>query len=71
MGICFIGNKKFKNFIKNYIKNSPGKILDFEGNIIGYKVPYERSLDIDSESDRKMVKYLYKNLNKDLGKVCL
>ena len=35
MGICFIGNKKFKNFIKNYIKNSPGKILDFEGNIIG------------------------------------
>ena len=33
------------------------KIL-FEGNIIGYKVPYERSLDIDSESDRKMVKYL-------------
>tara|TARA_Y100000389_G_scaffold71007_2_gene67705 strand:+ start:1154 stop:2233 length:1080 start_codon:yes stop_codon:yes gene_type:complete len=35
MGICFIGNKKFKNFINKYIKNNPGKILDSNGNIIG------------------------------------
>ena len=55
-------------FTTDYIRHA--KSL-FEGNIIGYKVPYERSLDIDSESDRKMVKYLYKNLNKDLGKLCL
>lgn len=35
MGICFIGNKKFKNFISNYIDNKPGDILDTSNNIIG------------------------------------
>jgi len=35
MGICFIGNKKFKNFISKYIKNSPGKILDNNNELIG------------------------------------
>lgn len=35
MGICFIGNKKFKNFISNYIDNKQGNILDSSNNIIG------------------------------------
>ena len=35
MGICFIGNKKFKNFIKKYIKNIPGNILNEENEVIG------------------------------------
>ena len=55
-------------FRTNYIRQA--KSL-FEGRVIGYKVPYERSIDIDSESDKKMVEHLYKNLNRDLGKICL
>ncbi len=35
MGICFIGNKKFKKFISNYINNMPGDILDDNENILG------------------------------------
>ena len=35
MGICFIGNKKFKNFINKYIKNNPGEVLDSNGKVIG------------------------------------
>ena len=35
MGICFIGNKKFKNFISNYIKNSPGDIVNSNNELIG------------------------------------
>ena len=51
-------------FTSEYIKKSPSL---FAGNVLGYKVPYERSLDIDSDFDKKLVLYLYNNLNKDLG----
>ncbi len=36
-GICFIGKKKYKNFIKKYIKNKPGNIINIENKkIIGF-----------------------------------
>ncbi len=36
-GICFIGKKKYKNFIKKYIKNKPGNIINIKNKkIIGY-----------------------------------
>ncbi len=36
-GICFIGKRKYKNFIKKFIKNKPGKIIDIENKkILGY-----------------------------------
>lgn len=35
MGICFIGNKKFKKFISNYIKNIPGEIVNEKNIVIG------------------------------------
>jgi len=35
MGICFIGNKKFKNFISKYIKNIPGDVVNEFNEIIG------------------------------------
>ncbi|MGL4948459.1 MAG: tRNA 2-thiouridine(34) synthase MnmA [Mycoplasma sp.] len=38
-GICFIGERNFQDFLKNYIPNQPGKIIDIETNeIVGSHV---------------------------------
>jgi tRNA-specific 2-thiouridylase len=34
-GICFIGERNFRNFLSSYIKNAQGKFEDLEGNIVG------------------------------------
>ena len=33
-GICFIGERNFSNFLKNYLPNQPGKIVNIETNEI-------------------------------------
>jgi tRNA-specific 2-thiouridylase len=34
-GICFIGERRFNDFIEQYIPNKPGPILNLEGEMIG------------------------------------
>ena len=34
-GICFIGERNFKNFLKTFLPANPGKILDLQGNEVG------------------------------------
>lgn len=34
-GICFIGKRKFRDFIVRYLPNKPGSIVNTNGNIIG------------------------------------
>jgi tRNA-specific 2-thiouridylase len=34
-GICFIGERKFKTFLNQYVASKPGKIVDLEGNVVG------------------------------------
>ena len=34
-GICFIGERNFKNFLKNYLPSQPGKIVTTTGEVIG------------------------------------
>ncbi|KAJ3647703.1 hypothetical protein Zmor_019566 [Zophobas morio] len=34
MGICFIGNRKFQDFIKEYIEDKPGDFVDVDDNKI-------------------------------------
>ena len=34
-GICFIGERNFKNFLKGYLPAQPGDIVDLEGRVVG------------------------------------
>lgn len=52
-GICFIGERNFKNFLKNYLPAKPGLIKDLSGKIVGhhdglmyYTLGQRRGLDI-------------------------
>ncbi|MGE3610232.1 MAG: tRNA 2-thiouridine(34) synthase MnmA [Bacteriovoracaceae bacterium] len=34
-GICFIGERNFKNFLSNYIESQKGKFVDIQGKVLG------------------------------------
>lgn len=34
-GICFIGERNFKEFLKNYLPSQPGKMVTLDGKVIG------------------------------------
>jgi len=35
-GICFIGERKFKDFLQSYLGNKPGEIVDPSGKVVGH-----------------------------------
>lgn len=35
-GICFIGERKFKEFLSNYIPAKPGRIMSLSGEVVGF-----------------------------------
>ena len=69
-GICFIGERNFSNFLKNYLPNQSGNIVDIEtnkiiGNHIGlmhYTIGQRRGLDIGGNNEKLFV------VGKDLDK---
>ena len=69
-GICFIGERNFKNFLTNYLPNQPGAIVDIEANhVLGrhnglmyYTIGQRKGLDIGGNSDKMFV------VGKDLAK---
>ena len=71
-GICFIGERNFSNFLKNYLPNQPGDIVDIKtgkkvGNHIGlmhYTIGQRRGLDIVGTKNRMFV--VGKDLNKNI-----
>ena len=61
-GICFIGERNFKNFLKEYLPAKPGDILDLNGNIVGkhdglmyYTLGQRRGLNIGGTEKRLFV----------------
>ncbi len=57
-GICFIGERKFKNFLKDYLPAKRGKILDLDGKEVGrhdglmyYTLGQRRGLGIGGRAD--------------------
>lgn len=52
-GICFIGERRFKQFLKTYLPANKGEIVDLKGNVVGthdgimfYTLGQRRGLDI-------------------------
>ena len=62
-GICFIGERNFTNFLKNYLPNQPGKIIDIEskrvlGEHIGlmyYTIGQRKGLNLGGSHDKIFV----------------
>ena len=71
-GICFIGERHYQEFIKNYLKPNPGKIIDVAtGNVIGthtglmnYTIGQRRNVGINGHEERHYVcgKNVFENI---------
>ncbi len=76
-GICFIGERNFKEFLKNYLPNQKGKIVNIDtkevvGEHIGlmyYTIGQRRGLDIGGNDERLFV--VGKNLKDNILYVAL
>lgn len=76
-GICFIGERNFTNFLKNYLPNQPGKVIDIDTNkqvgehigLMHYTIGQRRGLDIGGNKERMFV--VGKDLNKNILYVAL
>ncbi len=59
-GICFIGERNFTNFLKNYLPNLPGKIINIETNqevgehigLMYYTIGQRRGLHLGGNDNR-------------------
>ncbi len=71
-GICFIGERNFKNFLQNYLPNLPGDIINIEtgqkiGRHIGlmyYTIGQRRGLDVGGTKEKLFV--VGKNLDQNI-----
>ena len=71
-GICFIGERNFKQFLENYLPNTPGNIINIDTNeVVGkhvglmyYTIGQRRGLDLGGNKERLFV--VGKDLNKNI-----
>ena len=76
-GICFIGVRNFANFLKNYLPNMPGNIVNIETNevmgqhigLMYYTIGQRRGLDVGGTEERMFV--VGKNLSKNILYICI
>ena len=76
-GICFIGERNFKNFLKNYLPNQPGDVVNIDtkeiiGKHVGlmnYTIGQRRGLNIGGTDDKMFV--VGKDLEKNILYICL
>lgn len=75
-GICFIGERNFKNFLKNYLPNQEGDIINIETNeklgkhigLMYYTIGQRKGLEVGGTKDKLFV--VGKDLNKNVLYVC-
>ena len=62
-GICFIGERNFKEFLKNYLPAKPGKVVDIDKNkVVGehqglmyYTIGQRKGLNIGGNTDKMFI----------------
>ena len=78
-GICFIGERNFKEFLKQYLPNKPGNIIDIDtGKVVGthdglmyYTIGQRRGLGIGSQGEKSQRWFVVKkDLDKNVLYVC-
>lgn len=75
-GICFIGERNFKQFLTNYLPNIPGNIIDIETNkllgthvgLMYYTIGQRKGLNLGGNDNRLFV--VGKDLTKNILYVC-
>ncbi|MCF6514870.1 tRNA 2-thiouridine(34) synthase MnmA [Lactobacillus sp. S2-2] len=72
MGICFIGENNFKEFLSNYLPAKPGKMMTFDGEIKGdhtglmyYTIGQRKGLGIGGDGNDNLPWFV---VGKDLSK---
>ena len=50
-GICFIGERKFRDFLQRFISARPGAIVSREGEVLGYTIGQRQGLGIGGTID--------------------
>ena len=76
-GICFIGERNFKNFLKNYLPNQPGDVVNIETKeiirkhigLMNYTIGQRKGLNIGGTKDKMFV--VGKDLEKNILYICL
>ena len=76
-GICFIGERNFTNFLKNYLPNQPGKVINIDTNevigehigLMNYTIGQRRGLNIGGSKERMFV--VGKDLSKNILYICI
>lgn len=76
-GICFIGERNFKNFLKNYLPNQPGDVINIDTNevigkhigLMNYTIGQRKGLNIGGTKDKMFV--VGKDLVKNILYICL
>ncbi len=76
-GICFIGERNFSNFLRNYLPNKEGDVVDIDTNkVIGkhiglmyYTIGQRRGLNIGGTKERMFV--VGKDLKKNILYICI
>ncbi len=70
-GVCFIGERNFKDFLQNYLPAKPGKMMTLEGEVIGnhsglmyYTIGQRKGLGIGGKGEAWFV--VGKNLNDNI-----
>lgn len=71
-GICFIGERKFKPFLKQYLPAQPGEIITTEGDVVGshdglmfYTLGQRRGLGIGGYGDGRSFFVVGKDIEKN------
>ena len=70
-GVCFIGERRFKEFLQNFLPAKPGDIKDLDGNVVGkhdgvmfYTLGQRKGLNIGGKSGGNGERWFV--LNKDV-----